>query len=242
MAIRSYRSRFGKHPSVFTEADNPVSKYVLEYGINSGVYPYGVQDMGLNSRGQITYLVKFLAPSTAYYFKVRGGNGCATGTWSNEISATTKPAVTFNQLQITSSQLTPQPSTTTTGNCQTYSVKSGDTLWLIAGNLLGDGSKYTDIVNQNKDTYPSLATSTNLSVGWDLKVNCGNQTPAATTQPSTGPVVPSGYDVKSQGCGYSAKTGGWCYGDPTLYPPRLTKTDRPDWRSSTMWIKEHTRS
>ena len=93
----------------FTEADNPVNKYVLEYGTKSGDYPYGVQDMGGNSRGQMTYLVKSLSPNTTYYFKVRGGNGCATGSWSNEISAKTKGFVSFNQLDITQSELETVP-------------------------------------------------------------------------------------------------------------------------------------
>lgn len=89
----------------FTPADNPVSKYVLEYGTKSGDYPYGVQDMGVNARGQMTFLVKSLSPNTTYYFRVRGGNGCATGSWSNEISATTRPVFSTNNLDIVSSEL-----------------------------------------------------------------------------------------------------------------------------------------
>jgi predicted GH43/DUF377 family glycosyl hydrolase len=45
----------------FTEADNPVNKYVLEYGTKPRDYPYGVQDMGVNSGGQMTFLVKSLS-------------------------------------------------------------------------------------------------------------------------------------------------------------------------------------
>src|SRR3989339_1053102 len=37
----------------FTEADSPVTKYVLEYGTKSGEYQYGVQDMGVNERNQM---------------------------------------------------------------------------------------------------------------------------------------------------------------------------------------------
>lgn len=86
----------------FTEADNPVNKYVLEFGTKSGSYTYGVQDMGVNSRGQMTFLVKSLSANTTYYFRVRGGNGCATGGWSNEISSKTKSNIVLNQLNITS--------------------------------------------------------------------------------------------------------------------------------------------
>jgi len=102
----------------FTEADNPITNYVLEYGTKSGDYPYGVLDMGVNSRSQMTFLVKSLSPNTTYYFKIRGGNGCATGEWSNEISAKTKGFVSFNNLNIISSELTtidnPTPTSTDT--------------------------------------------------------------------------------------------------------------------------------
>lgn len=89
----------------FTPADTPVSKYILEFGTKSGDYPYGVQDMGVNSRGQMTFLVQSLSPSTTYYFKIRASNGCATGTWSNEISSKTKGIISYNQLDITESEM-----------------------------------------------------------------------------------------------------------------------------------------
>ena len=193
---------FGSVLLYFTEADNPVSKYVLEYGTKSGDYPYGVQDMGVNIRGQMTYLVKSLSPNTTYYFKVRGGNGCATGTWSNEISAKTKSNVEINQLNFTSSTLETVPAqetqpTTNNNSCQTYTVKSGDTLWSIAKNLLGDGNRYKDIIDQNKGTYPSLENSNSVVKGWELKVNCGTQTTTEKkeTQPTT-EMTKTGYDVK----------------------------------------------
>jgi hypothetical protein len=93
----------------FTEADSPVSKYVLTFGTRSGKYDYGVLDMGVNARGQMTFLVKALAANTTYYFKVRAQNGCATGGWSNEISAKTANPQAFNQLEVTASELVAVP-------------------------------------------------------------------------------------------------------------------------------------
>jgi len=157
----------------FTETDNPVNKYVLEYGTKSGEYQYGVQDMGVNERNQMTYQVNALSPNTTYYFKVRGQNGCATGTWSNEISAKTKVFIQANDSTLVSSELTAEETQIEeyTG-CQTYTVRAGDSFWSIASSLLGDGNKYKEIIEQNKEAYPSLSTSNNLNAGWELKVNC----------------------------------------------------------------------
>lgn len=175
----------------FTQSDAPVNKYVLEYGTKSGEYPYGVQDMGINTRGQMTFLVKSLSPNTTYYFRIRGGNGCAAGAWSNELSAKTKGSTSFNQLDITQSTLEPIPEEITTTSCQPYTVKSGDTLWSIAKNILHDASRYNEIIETNKSTYPSLTTSTNLRLGWELQINCKK-----SNSPSNEPMLEQGYDVK----------------------------------------------
>ncbi len=71
----------------FTDADGPIDSYFLEYGTASGVYQYGSQNIG--GRGTRTYLVQGLTPNKTYYFRVRAGNGCATGQWSNELAAET---------------------------------------------------------------------------------------------------------------------------------------------------------
>ncbi len=89
----------------FTEADDPVDKYVLEYGTEPGVYQYSSQNLGVNLRGQMTYLVESLSPNTAYYFRVRAGNGCASGGWSNEIQTKTLGFFTTNNLDLTDSSL-----------------------------------------------------------------------------------------------------------------------------------------
>jgi hypothetical protein len=52
-----------------------------------------------------------------------------------------------------------------------YTVVSGDCLSAIAGKLLGDMSRWPEIVELNKDKYPSLVSNPNLIlVGWNLTI------------------------------------------------------------------------
>lgn len=87
----------------FAEGDNPYTYYALEYGRKSGEYIWGSTNIG--GKGVRTYLVQSLIPNTTYYFRVRAGNGCAPGPWSNEISSTTLGIFAVNQLQINNPQL-----------------------------------------------------------------------------------------------------------------------------------------
>lgn len=73
----------------FSDAGDPVSKYVLEYGLSPSNYTYGSQNIG--GKGSRSYLVGHLNSNTKYYFRVRASNGCATGSWSNEIAVKTLP-------------------------------------------------------------------------------------------------------------------------------------------------------
>lgn len=167
----------------FTAANDPVDYYALEYGTESGVYTWSATNIG--NRDTRRYLVKSLSPNTTYYFRVRAGNGCATGAWSNEISATTLENVAFSELLITESifenadtsntESETDTNTNTYSGCQEYTVKPGDNLWNIANELLDDGGKYQELIDQNKDTYSSLASSSNLKLGWILSYNCNEK-------------------------------------------------------------------
>lgn len=66
----------------------------------------------------------------------------------------------------------PEPKKTTkktsSGNkTTTYTVKAGDTLWRLAQKFLGNGAKYMQIYNLNKDKIknPDL-----IKVGWKLRI------------------------------------------------------------------------
>ena len=88
-------------------ADDPINRYALAFGLKSGVIQFGQDNIG--GQGTRTYLVQHLSPNTTYYFKILGANGCATGSWSNEISATTLGHITTGSLKIVSSDLRPVP-------------------------------------------------------------------------------------------------------------------------------------
>ena len=75
--------------------------------------------------------------------------GTKTVTIQPATTQTTTPTATVEQ---------PQRETTQAPKQSTYTVKSGDCLWNIAKKYLGDGSRYNEIYNLNKDkiTNPNL--------------------------------------------------------------------------------------
>ncbi len=70
----------------WTESSTPVSYYLVSYGIHSGETIYGNPNIG--GRGTTSYVVENLSGGKRYYFKIRAGNGCMPGEYSNEITAT----------------------------------------------------------------------------------------------------------------------------------------------------------
>jgi len=80
----------------FTPVNNNISYYYIAYGFWEGDERFGVSfDKGYYN-GVIDYTINKLSPNTTYYFKVRAGNGCATGDWSNWRAAKTKPNYYLN--------------------------------------------------------------------------------------------------------------------------------------------------
>jgi len=159
----------------FSDGEDPIDRYVLEYGTTPGEYPYVISPIG--GKGTQIYTVGSLLPNTTYYFHIRGGHGSGVGPWSDVLSATTKDLISFYQLDITHTDLVALEATNevlSSFSCQPYTVKSGDTLWVIAEELLGNGKKYKDIIEGNKLTYPSLNSSTTLRVGWELSIPCSS--------------------------------------------------------------------
>ncbi len=93
-----------------------------------------------------------------------------------------------------------------------YTVKPGDFLSLIAGNQMGNSSRWPEIVELNKDKYPSLLSNPNLIyAGWVLTLPTGSKgntvTPNNTSNNGnnggtvTGGVIANGQSTDSSGWG-----------------------------------------
>lgn len=175
----------------FINYQNPIDRFVLEYGLNTNSYQFGLDNIMGSSTNSLT--VNHLSPDTKYYFRIRPGNGCATGTWSNELSVKTRGLVSLKNLNTTqfSVESTPPEIENPPTNCKTYIVKAGDTLWNIASSQLGNEKDYKNIMTENSDTYPSLKTSDSLKIGWKLKINCQS----GINQPLESPTPPTGFRV-----------------------------------------------
>lgn len=76
----------------FTEAESPFDQYYISYGYSDGDWRFGTSTGAY--AGMRTFTISSLTPNTTYYFRMRAGNGCATGPWSNtEFKLTTKKKV-----------------------------------------------------------------------------------------------------------------------------------------------------
>ncbi|OGM19248.1 hypothetical protein A2686_03830 [Candidatus Woesebacteria bacterium RIFCSPHIGHO2_01_FULL_38_10] len=71
---------------IWTEAQDPLTYYLVAYGRTETEIEYGSPNVG--GRGTTSYVVGKLDQGVKYYFKVRAVNGCKPGKFSNKLSAT----------------------------------------------------------------------------------------------------------------------------------------------------------
>ncbi len=156
----------------FTTAQKDVSGYLIAFGTNVNADMYGDNFDYSGKAWIIDRVVSNLQPNTTYYFKIRVKNGCNAGAWGNIVKATTKNRSFLGSLLAAInplSQKQPQKlSLDTQPTSCNYTVLSGDSLWDIAQNLLGTGSRYKEIMNLNQDLFKNGGTL--IKNAWNLKV------------------------------------------------------------------------
>ena len=73
----------------FSPPPSPYSSFYVAYSRKSDTFEYGTEYNQSYSGGVLKYTISKLQPNTKYYFKIRAGNGCATGNWGNTMVAST---------------------------------------------------------------------------------------------------------------------------------------------------------
>jgi hypothetical protein len=73
----------------WTKANGSVTYYSVAYGTSQDIFEYGAPNIG--NQDTISYTVGFLSSRVTYYFKVRAGNGCTPGDFSNTAIVTIDP-------------------------------------------------------------------------------------------------------------------------------------------------------
>ncbi|MGA2910905.1 MAG: fibronectin type III domain-containing protein [Candidatus Microgenomates bacterium] len=73
----------------WTDSANPVSNYLVSYGITSGKYVYGNPNVG--GQGTTSTTIGSLMGDTKYYFVVAASNNCGASAFSNEMSVVAAP-------------------------------------------------------------------------------------------------------------------------------------------------------
>lgn len=81
----------------FSPPQNPYSSFYIAYSTKNTYWEYGIEFNQSYSSGAIGYKINALNPNTLYYFQSRAGNGCASGTWGNVLSAKTTNSVTTHK-------------------------------------------------------------------------------------------------------------------------------------------------
>ena len=101
------------------------------------------------------------------------GNDCATGPWSEEISVTTGSQPSYFDIVRLETEIVDVETRKKDGKCDVYIVKTGDSLWKIVEEQLDELGQYEEIIEINKDKYPSLIDNPEyLDVGWQLTLPC----------------------------------------------------------------------
>lgn len=73
----------------FSPSQDPYDKYMIAFSTQPHAEEHGVEFSYQDASGAIPYTLNYLASNTTYYVKVRAGNGCMPGKWSEILEFTT---------------------------------------------------------------------------------------------------------------------------------------------------------
>jgi len=84
--LLSATAGFNSVTLTWSAAADPISYYLVAYGTTPGSLQYGNPNIG--GKGMTSFTVSNLSGGTRYYFRIRAGNGCMPGDYSNELGVT----------------------------------------------------------------------------------------------------------------------------------------------------------
>jgi hypothetical protein len=81
----------------FTPVNQNSDYYYIAYGTSKNAESHGTQFSQSSYPGVLNYTINHLKPGQRYYFKVRAGNGCSPGNWSNILSSKTSRSYRYEK-------------------------------------------------------------------------------------------------------------------------------------------------
>jgi hypothetical protein len=82
----------------FAPPTMPYNSFYIAYSRKPDSLEYGTEFNQSYSGGVVKQTINMLQPNTKYYFKIRAGNGCATGSWGNTMTAKTTSFPSQNRI------------------------------------------------------------------------------------------------------------------------------------------------
>ncbi len=163
----------------FTPVPDQATYYYAAYGYTPEAKEFGVKIDLPDAHGAQKYTINKLEKNIEYYFKLRAGNGCATGEWSPPFKAktssntvayykNTNSLFSLSGARAVLGTRTTAPEQSNSNTSCDYTVQAGDSLWSISAKFLGKGSAYATLRSKNTSNYPTLHESTRLRTGWTL--------------------------------------------------------------------------
>ena len=136
-----------------------------------------------------------------------------TATSTATVTATSTATVTATDTATVTNTST--STSTDTGKTVEYTVQPGDYLIKIASEQMGDGSRWHELVELNKDKYPSLLSNPNLIYsGWVLTLPAGSKGNSSSTGSKSGSSSTlSGSDTINAN-GQAVDASGWGSANP----------------------------